>query len=59
MKAIIETSYQLRGQRIGSYYSYPVYSDEIEATLIRQLEFFKRLGTPFSIELKIIEDYEK
>lgn len=59
MKVVIETSYPLREQNICSYYSFPVYSDKIEDTLIRQLEFFRRLGKPFSIELKIIEEGQK
>lgn len=52
MKVIIESSFPLRGQRIGSYYSYPVYSDEIEKTLIRELKFLNQYDD-FSLEMRI------
>lgn len=52
MKVVIESSFPLRGQRIPSYYSFPVYSDEIEKTLIRQLEFLKQYDE-FILEMKI------
>lgn len=57
MKAVINVEYYVRDQKLSSYYSYPVYSDEIEKTMIRELEFLQRLGTkPFSLELKILEE---
>ena len=57
MKAIIESSYTLRNQKVGTYYSFPVYSDKIEETLIRELEFLKRLDAkPFSLEFKLVEE---
>ena len=57
MKAIIESSYTLRNQKVGAYYSFPVYSDKIEETLIRELEFLKRLDAkPFSLEFNLIEE---
>lgn len=56
MKAIIESNYVLRGQNIGSYYSFPVYSDNIEKTLIRELEFHKKCDHPFTLELRIIQE---
>lgn len=52
MKIVIEGSFPLRGQRIGSYYSFPVYSDRIEETLIRELEFLNQYDE-FSLEMKI------
>lgn len=57
MKAIINAEYTLRGQKITSYYSFPVYSDKIEETLIRELEFLRRMDSkPYSLELKILEE---
>ena len=56
MKAIIESTYKLRGQNIGTYYSFPVYSKNIEETMIRELEFHRRCDHPFTLELKIIKE---
>lgn len=58
MKVVIESSFPLRGQNVSSYYSFPVYSPEIEETLCRQLEFLKQYDT-FSLEMKITEGSEK
>jgi hypothetical protein len=54
MKVIIETSFPVRDQNICSYYSFPVYSDEIEKTLVRQLEFLKQYST-FSITMRVLK----
>ena len=56
MKAIIESKYKVRGNNVQSYYSFPVYSDNIEETLIRELEFHKRCDHPFSLELKLVQE---
>jgi len=58
MKVVIESSFPVRGQNIISYYSFPVYSKEIEETLCRQLEFLKQYDT-FSLKMKITEGFEK
>jgi hypothetical protein len=56
MKAVIESNFKVREKHIGSYYSFPVYSDHIENTLTRLLEFHKRCDHPFTLELKIIQE---
>jgi hypothetical protein len=53
MKAVIETSFEVRGVPYTSYYSFPRYSDEIERTLVRELEFLKKHGSDFSLSLKL------
>lgn len=53
MKAIIQSTYYVRGNPISSYFSYPVYSNEIENTMIRQLEFLQRHGSQFNLTLKV------
>jgi hypothetical protein len=52
MKVIIESSFLLRGEKISSYYSFPVYSDEIEETLSRELKFLNQYDQ-FSLDMKI------
>ena len=52
MKATIESSFPLRGQTISRYCSFPVYSDKIEETLIRELGFLKQYDK-FSLIFKI------
>lgn len=56
MKAVISSTFYVRGLPKHSYYSFPVYSDEIEKTLISQLEFLQRHGSDFSLELKITKN---
>lgn len=58
MKVVIESSFPLRGQNITSYYSFPVYSDEIEKTMSRELEFLNQYDS-FSLEMKITKAPEK
>lgn len=58
MKVVIESSYPIRGKKIGSYYSFPVYSDEIEKELIRQIEFLNQYDD-FSLEMRITKVSEK
>jgi hypothetical protein len=53
MKATIESTFYVRGKPISSYFSYPVYSDEIENTMVRQLEFLQRHGSAFNLTLKV------
>ena len=53
MKAIVETQFYVRDVPHSSYYSFPTYSDEIEKTLIRELEFLQRHGSEYSISLTI------
>jgi hypothetical protein len=55
MKATIESSFPVRGENVTSYYSFPVYSDKIEETMIRQLEFLKQYDK-FLLVLKISKD---
>jgi len=52
MKAVIESSFPVRGKDITSYHSFPVYSDKIEETMSRQLDFLKQYDK-FSLTLKI------
>jgi len=56
VKAIVETKFYVRGAPRTTYHSFPVYSKEIEATMIRQLEFLQRHGSDFSLELKIVKN---
>lgn len=53
MKAIIETKFFVRDVPHGSYYSFPTYSDDIQKTLISQLEFLERQGSEYSLSLTI------
>lgn len=54
MKAIIETTFYVRDKPVTSYYSFPTYSDEIEKTMTRGLEFLQRLGgSEYSLNLTI------
>ena len=53
MKAIIETTFYVRDVPQSSYYSFPTYSDEIEKTMIRELEFLQRHGSEYSLKLTI------
>lgn len=52
MKVTITSSYQLRGKPISCTHSFPVYSDNIEETMVRQLEFLKQYET-FSLVMKV------
>lgn len=52
MKVTITSSYQLREKPISCTHSFPVYSDKIEETMIRQLEFLKQYET-FSLVMKV------
>lgn len=56
MKAVINTLFYVRDRPVTAYYSYPVYSDEIEKTMCRELEFLQRHGSDFSLELKITKN---
>ncbi len=58
MKVVIESSYNVRDQKIGAYYSFPVYSDEIEKTLIKELQFLNQFKD-FSLEMRITKVSEK
>lgn len=58
MKVTITSSFPLRGEMITSYYSYPVYSDEIEKTMARELKFLKQYDR-FVLEMRITEGSEK
>jgi hypothetical protein len=53
MRAIIQTEFKIRDQDHTAYYSFPKYSDEIESTMIRELEFLQRLGNDYSLTLTI------
>jgi len=53
MRAIIETKFFVRDIPQGSYYSFPTYSEEIEETMVRQLEFLQRHGSEYSLSLTI------
>lgn len=56
MKAVIESTFYVRDRPVSSYTSFPVYSDEIEKTLNRQLEFLQRHGSDFTLNLKIVKN---
>lgn len=56
MKVVIETSFPVRDQNITSYHSFPVYSDEIEKTLINQLEFLNRMKGPRKLTMEVRYD---
>ena len=58
MKVIIESSFPLRDQNITSYYSFPVYSDEIEKTMSRLLEFLRQYDR-FSLSMMVTKGPEK
>jgi hypothetical protein len=53
MKVVIESLFYVRGKPISSYYSFPVYSKEIEDTMVRQLEFLQRQGSEFKLSLTV------
>lgn len=53
MKAVINTTFYVRDVPHSGYYSFPTYSDEIEKTMIRELEFLQRNGTEYSLTLTI------
>ena len=53
MKAIVQTTFYVRDIPYSGYYSFPVYSDEIEKTMIRELEFLQRHGSEYSLTLTI------
>jgi hypothetical protein len=53
MKAVIETKFYVRDRSVTSYYSFPIYSDEIEKTMIRELEFLQRHGSEYNLSLTI------
>lgn len=56
LKAIISSTFYVRGLPKHSYYSFPTYTPEIEKTLISQLEFLQRHGSDYSLELKIVKN---
>lgn len=56
MKAIIESTFYVRDKPVSSYTSFPVYSDEIEKTMNRQLEFLQKQDSDFSLSLKIVKN---
>lgn len=56
MKAIIESSYFVRGEVITAYSSFPAYSDEIEKTLSRQLDFLNKQESDYTLTLKIVKN---
>lgn len=58
MKVIIESSFPLRGAKVSSYSSFPAFSDEIQKTMSRQLEFLKQYDE-FSLEMRITKGPEK
>lgn len=55
MKVVITSSFPLRGKTQTYYSSFPVYSDEIERTMSRELEFLNQYED-FSLELKIAKN---
>ena len=56
MKAIVESTYLLRGTHISTYASFPVYSDHIEETMFRHLGFLQKQGSDFTLTLKIVKN---
>jgi hypothetical protein len=52
MKVVIQSTFHLRGKPISSYYSFPVYSDEIEKNLSRQLKFLSQYDD-FSLSMEV------
>lgn len=55
MKAVITSLYYVRGKPVTSYESYTRFSENIEASLSRQIEFLKRTGSEFELTLTISE----
>lgn len=55
MKATIDTRFYVRGNPITSTYSFPVYSDKIEETMIRSLDFLNQYDK-FSLTLKVTKN---
>jgi hypothetical protein len=55
MKAVIESSVLIRDRNVTSTYSFPVYSTQIEETLIRQLAFLRQYET-FSLTMKLSKE---
>ena len=56
MKAIIESRYYVREKPVSNYTSFPVYSDDIEKTLMSHLDFLNRHGSDFTLTLKIVKN---
>lgn len=56
MKAIITSTFHVRDNPVSSYYSFPVFSEEIEKTMIRQLDFLERTKVNYSLDLKIVKN---
>lgn len=55
MKAIVESKYYIRERPITSYWSFPVYSDNIERTLCSRLDFLNQYDN-FELSLTIIKN---
>jgi len=55
MKVTIESSFPVRDKTITSYWSFPVYSDKIEETMDRSLNFLKQYDK-FSLVMSISHD---
>jgi hypothetical protein len=55
MKVIIETEYPIRDSKISTYHSFPVFSDDIEKTLVRQLDFLKNYEE-FSLSFRVVKN---
>ena len=55
MKVTITTTYPLRDKIITSYYDFPKFSEEIQQTMVNQLEYLRKNHETFSLEMKVIK----
>ncbi len=56
MNVTITTSYPLRDKNITRYISFPEFSEEIQETMISQLEYLNKNHTSFSLEMKVTKN---
>jgi hypothetical protein len=56
MKVTITTTYPLRDKNITRCISFPQFSEEIQETMISQLEYLNKNHTSFSLEMKVTKN---
>lgn len=56
MQIIIESSYKIRNKDYSSYHKFAEYSNDIESTLTRHLDFLIRNGGPYKLTFTVKED---
>lgn len=54
MHVTITSTFPVRDKSITTYSSFPVYSPEIEKTMVRSIDFLSKFDS-YSLEMKIIK----